>query len=399
MTSEIRKMFSLNTESESFRNLGEKEKVLVESGVEVVKKFVAEKAKVSNKTDVYSALDSNKVESYADYNRKVVEKIVKYSMESAGIPTDNFNIAMVRNPQVNKRTQFRETFNAVLAQIMTPMIPAMASAAYMDMADVSNIALGDTARFVVHSNEAFVVNRIAEGVLDGSVQRLYNGELTVNPEPYNIRTAVDWYQVAAGIFDLGEFVYKVGYSFNAYITQMIVQAIGDYVKAGITASSPYFANSFTTSNFINIAERVRAANGGAHVTGYGALAALAGVIPTGGSANNIGNALLQVGVADEWAKVGHVGRYMDVDLVRIPQILLPGTVNNTALFGIPNNTVYFFADGGYKPVKIVFEGQAVTVDIIPTVAPDKEMGIQVTTRMGQSFVAASKFGAITNITL
>ena len=74
-------------------------------------------------------------------------------------------------------------------------------------------------------------------------------------------------------------------------------------------------------------------------------------------------------------------------------------MNTTALFGVPSDTVYIFADGGYRPVKLVFEGQAVTIDIIPTEAPDKQMGISVTMKMGMGFTAASKFGAITGVTL
>ena len=257
------------------------------------------------------------------------------------------------------------------------------------MADVANIGWGDTARFKVNSNDTFYVHRIAEGINQGSVQRLYNDELVVNPEPYNIKTTVDWYQIAAGLFDLGEFVYKVGYSFNAYITQMIVTAIAAHVEAGVASS--YFVNGFTTTTFAHLADVLRAANGGAKVHAYGTLPALSTIIPhdKGTTAN------MQMQLGEEWSKVGYISTYMDVDLIRMPQILLPNTVNTKPLVGIPDSLILMFADGGYKPVKLVFEGAPITIDIIPTDSPDKEMGINVTSRFGQTLVAASKFGAIT----
>lgn len=384
--------FGLNKNSREFNGLDDKAKVLVESGVEAVRKYAAEKANTAKKKNFMALLSGVDSSDRKSFNDSVVEKIAKYSAEKAGIDVSNFELKCVADPSVNKRTVFRETFNLILAQIMSPIVPAMVSAEFMDFADVANIAWGDTARFKVNSNDVFFVHRQAEGVLQGSVQRLYNDELTVNPEPYSIKTTVDWYQVAAGQFDIGEFVFKVGYSFNAYITQMIVAAI----TANITAGTPsaYFVNGFSTLTFTRLAEILRAANGGAKVHAFGTLAALSNIRPEG-AANGVANMQMQLG--EEWSKTGYVGTYMDVDLIRIPQILLPNTVNVAPLVGIPDSTVYMFADGGYKPVKLVFEGSAVTIDVIPTESPDKEMGIQVTSRFGHTFVAASKYGAITGL--
>lgn len=181
------------------------------------------------------------------------------------------------------------------------------------------------------------------------------------------------------MFDLGEFIYKVGVSFNAFISEMIINAITADIKANIGVSIPYFTNGFTTQKFTTLVDRLSAANGGAHIKAYGTLPALSAVIPSGAAGSTIANMQMELG--EEWSKVGHVGKYMGVDLVRIPPILLPNTVNTSALFGIPSDTVFLFADGGYKPVKLVFEGQAVTIDIIPTESPDKEMGVDIQMRI------------------
>ena len=387
--SKIKNMFALNKQGKSFSILDEKAKVLVESGFNDVKQYMAENKKPAAKAFEGETFSGDRKELDA----KIIEKIAKYSMEKAGISTDNFALSDVANPAIHGNPNFKYTFGAVMAQIMTPIVPAMVSSEFMDMADVANIAWGDTARFKVHSNDTFFVTRQAEGIQTGSIQRVYNNELTVNPEPYNITTAVDWYQIAAGIFDLGEFVYKVGISFSAYITQMVVQAITANVAAG--TPSAYFTNGFTTLKFTRLAELLRAANGGAKIRCYGTLAALSNIRPEGGTASDVVNMQMQLG--EEWSKVGKISTYMDVDLIRIPQIVLPNTVNTAPLTGIPDSTVYLFADGGYKPVKLVFEGSAITHDIVPTETPDKEMGLSLTMRMGSTFVAASKYGAITGL--
>lgn len=390
MEKNIRKYFNLNKSDARFCSLNETEKTLVEAGFEVVKQYVAKRAKASEKKSFAELLSDVNTSELESLNDSTVTKLVKYSLEKAGCDVSNFELKDIANPMLHNKTVFKETFNAILSQIITPIIPAMISAEFMDFADIANVGWGDTARFRVKSNDVYYVTRIAEGVLTGSVQRLYNDELTVNPEPYNIKTTVDWYQVAAGLFDLGEFTYKIGASFSAYITQMIVYAITKHISDN--AATSYIVNGFTTLTFTRLAELLRAANGGARIRCYGVLAALSAVIPETATYGN-----LQVELGDEWSKIGYVGKYKDVDLMRIPQILLPNTVNTTPLIGIPDNTLYLMPDGGYKPVKLVFEGSTITIDIIPTESPDKEMGISVTNRMGMTFVTASKIGAITGL--
>lgn len=397
MNSNFKKYFSLDLSRPEYKVLSDAEKTLVKTGFKLVKQYAAQKAKATSKKTFLELLDNIEVDGYKALNDKFTEKLVKYSLTKAGVDTSDFNIRDIANPMLHNKQAFKENFNAVLAQIMTPIVPALISAEFMDWADVANIAYGDTARFVVRSNDIFYVTRMAEGIRDGSVQRLYNDELTVNPEPYDVKTTVDWYQLAAGVFDLGEFVYKVGLSFNAFISEMIISAITADIKANITASIPYFTNGFTTQKFTTLVDRLSAANNGAHIKAYGTLPALSAVIPSGTAGSTIANMQMELG--EEWSKVGHIGKYMGVDLVRIPPILLPNTVNTSALFGIPSDTVFLFADGGYKPVKLVFEGQAVTIDIIPTESPDKETGLDVSMRIGMTFVAASKYGAITGVTL
>lgn len=401
-SAKIRQMFSLNANDKNFSNLNDKEKILVETGIEVVKKyFVNNGRKTHEVKDFADLLGADvKTDDYAELNRKFVSKLVKYCFESTGkdiskfVDADgNFDTRMIANPN-NRDTAFKERFNAVIAQVITPVVPAMVSAFYMDLADISHIGWGDTARFLVKNNDIFYVTRIAEGVLEGSIQRVYNDELTVNPEPYNIKTAVDWYHVAAGIFDFGEFTWRIGVSFANYISLMIAQGLGANITTQLNqANHPYIVSGYSDTGFATLTELVRAANGNSHVTAYGTLTALMAVLP------DVARVNMYADIGAEWTRVGHLTTYMDTHMVRLPQVMLPNTVNTNALLGLPGDTIYILPDGMYRPVKLVFEGDTFTLDIIPTETPDKLMGLSVTMRMGQGFAMGSKIGVMNNVVL
>lgn len=392
----IRKYFSLKEDRPTFEALTKDEKILVKEGHNLVKKYELKKAKMdANGKDskkLMALIDDITVDnSYDEENRKYMETLVRYCVKKAGYDVSNFQMSNIKDPTIHNKTVFKETFQAILAQVMTPIVPALVSAAFMEMSDVANIGFGDTAKFDVRSNDTFYVTNMAEGVLNGSVQRLYNKELVVNATPYNIKTTVNWYHVASGLFDFGYFVDRIGYSFANYVSEMVIQAITKDITTNIAASSPYFTNGFTTNKWTTLIDRLSSANGNARISAFGSLSALSAIIPT--------QTGLQNGLGEEWTRVGYLESYMGTPLIRVPQILLPNTVNTTALFGAPNDTIWLFAEGGYKPVKLVFEGQAITKDFIPTESVDKEMGIDVTMRIGQGFVAASKYGAITGVSL
>ena len=87
-------------------------------------------------------------------------KVAKY-FEEKGL--DAF-----KDPHVTKNRDFLDNFDAVIAQVINPILPMVAN---FDMirflADVRQIGYGDTARFIIRSNELYKVNEIAEGVNRG----------------------------------------------------------------------------------------------------------------------------------------------------------------------------------------------------------------------------------------
>lgn len=146
----VRQMFSVNTNDKNFSNLNDKEKILVDAGIDVAKKYFINNGRKNHEVRDFAELlgSETKSDDYTELNRKFMSKLVKYCLESTGydvtrfVDTDgNFDTRMIANPN-NRSTAFKEKFNAVIAQIITPVVPAMVSAFYMDMADISHVGWG-----------------------------------------------------------------------------------------------------------------------------------------------------------------------------------------------------------------------------------------------------------------
>jgi hypothetical protein len=352
---------------------------LVEAGIELTKKYVATLEKGATMADK---------EEYTKDNIEFSNLYMKHCVEKAGYKFTGTDL--LKNPQVYSDTEFNKHFRAVLAQIITPVAPAVITQKYCMVAEVRQIGWGETARFVIKSNDLFVVNDIAEGVRTGGLQRVYNDEFTVNPTPKQIRYDIPWYQVAAQIFDWGDFAYKIGLSFSSYINLLVIRAFADVVADWGIASSPYVTNGFSDSNYITIAQRVQAANGGSDVIVLGSLATVGTIF-----SNELG---LQYGLGEEINKNGFLDKYKGYRIAYLDPSMIGTTVNTTATLVVPEQVLYFIPVGLEKPIKIVFEGENVTIEAIPTQTADKTGGLQITMRLGVNAVVGQRFGAITGVT-
>lgn len=183
-----------NDEISLFVNAG---KDLVEKYFSTVVNKVGENSITSKMKSLFS---DTSVDSYAKDNEDFITTLVKYCFDKANTGFAWNGLETIKNPMV-RNTAFKETFNSVIAQILTPVVPAVVSAQYMELAEIQNIGWGETGRFIIKPNEVFLVHEIAEGIQLGGLQRLYNDEVTVNPRPKQIFYNIEWYQVAAGMFD------------------------------------------------------------------------------------------------------------------------------------------------------------------------------------------------------
>ena len=329
--------------------------------------------------------EGKKSSDYKAKNKKLVfamgQKMAEGTMYASKYATEGN--AMYKEPMVRKNTSIRENFEAILAQVVGAIVPEVFNEEFSDfIAETHQVGFGDTARFKIESNDLFKVNRKAEGVRKGVDQPMFDDEITVNASPIEISTAIDWYPFAAGEFDMGNFGAKIGRSFAAYIFLKVVKGM---TQAATEFGAAYTVNGVTPQLFGTLRDRVRAANGGMEVVAIGTAVALSSVSLQGN---------YQVEIGEEMNKVGYLDQYLGVPLIGLKNVLVPGTTNGNATLALDDKKIYLVPVAGSRPVKVVFEGNEISISFDTKDTADRRMGLTVELRVGIGLVAGSKYGLI-----
>lgn len=212
----------------------------------------------------------------------------------------------------------------------------------------------NNAKYLVDSNELFIVNTVAEGIARGGVQTAYNNEYTVTAQRKQISIYVDWYLVASARLDFGKLGQKIGASFMAYIQAKVVKAMASVITANTSpaafATNPngiagYIANGMTTENWLTTARNVELANGGSEVYALGTKLALADVLPEESATSGF-----RYGEDGHIVKDGFLPSYKGVALLELGNALVPNTVNGKPEVVVPDDIIYMIPMGKDKPV-------------------------------------------------
>ena len=318
-------------------------------------------------------------QTYAEDNETVLGGMLKYACESAGISYDEQTIKSLAH---RKNTTFSERFFGIVDQALPVVIASTVNYAFMAVAETKHVGWGDMAHFIVPSKDIFYVNSLGLGNKHGAIQRVYSQDVVVNPVMKEVTVGLDWYQIATGKYDMGDFLYRVGLSYATDISKLAYNKI-DASYSSLPANLQ--VAGFSDNNWIDLSARVKAGNAGLKVVAMGTLHALQSVLPT--------NDFLKMELGEELASVGFLTRYKQVDILEIPQVLVPGTVNTTLTFGLDDTRVYFFGTGD-KPVKICFEGQAITSQTDMTESADGQMVITVKQKYDASVATSGIYGIL-----
>lgn len=251
----------------------------------------------------------------------------------------------------------------------------------------------DSAKYFVESNEFFIVNDIATGVAQGGLRTALNTEYTVSASPKQVGCFVDWYHVVAGKQDWGFICAKTAYAFSTYVQAKAVQAMASVTSttgANQWGIAGYQANGLTDSNWLTLARNVKLANGGSEVYALGTGLALVNVLPAESATSQF-----RYGEDSAIIKKGFLPAYKGVPLIELDNALVPNTVNGIPEVVLPDDIIFFLPLGGYKPVKVVVEGNSVTVEKDPLYQPDHQYAFVVTARIGVDCVVGTKFGSLT----
>lgn len=332
-----------------------------------------------------SCYEGKKASDYGAKNKELIEAMGKKAVEGTRYEADfeAEGLAIYNRPMVKNNSTVRDNFNAVIAQVVNAIVPEVVNDTFSKfIAEVHQVGYGETARFIIESNDLFKVNAKAEGVRKGVDQPMFDDEITVNAHPITIDAAIDWYPFAAGIFDMGNFALKIGRSFMAYI---FLKAIRGMTQATTDFGAAYTVNGVTPALFGTLRERVQAANGGMSVVAIGTAVAL-------GNCSLTGNYQVQIG--EEMNKVGYLDQYLGVPLIGLHNVLVPGTTNGAATLALKDDRIYMIPVGGARPVKIVFEGDEISVAYDPEHTSDKRYGISIEMRVGVEAIVGPKYGTI-----
>lgn len=329
---------------------------------------------------------NGKTQEYKESNANFNEAFMKFCVEQSGRTWNG--LEDLKNPMFTMGNNgFRETFNTVLAQAITPTVPMVTANNYTQLFDTVQVGWGDIAKFTVESNELFTVYDLATGVQMGTQQTAYNNEYTIPTMQKSVSVTVSWYQVASGVMDWGMFAVKVAKSFENYIMASAVSAMTKAVtNAAALGIGGYVASGFTDDNWVQTAQAVELANGGADVYALGTRIALSKVLPS--------DASFRYGPGSDIVTVGYLPSYKDVPLVRLDQALIPNTWNSTPKTLVNDEYIFMIATGSHKPVKIAFEGNNVVVAQDPMTSKDLTYGLTISMYMGVDTVVGSKFGVI-----
>lgn len=340
------------------------------------------------------AYSGKKAPDYADKNRELLEAMGARMAEGTRFEAkyEAEGLEMYKNPTVNRNSDIRENFNLIIAQVINAIVPEVVNESFETyLAEIKQVGYGDTAVFQIESNDLFKVNAKGEGVRKGVDQPMFDDEVTVFASPLTIDASIDLYPFAAGVFDMGNFALKIARSYEAYIFVKVIAGMttaegifgGQGYKNPVTP--PYIANGVTPELWGDLKAKVSAANGGMNVVALGTEVALS-TVSLGGN--------FQVQIGEEMNKVGYLDQFLSTPLIGLKNVLVPGSTNNQAALALPNNKIYMIPVGGTKPVKIVFEGNEVTVSFNPDETSDRRYGISVEMRVGVSAVCGSKYGII-----
>ena len=330
--------------------------------------------------------ENKKSDDYKEKNAQVLNALGKKCVEGTRFEAmfEEKGLAVFNNPNVKNNQTVREMLNAVIAQVTTAIVPEVVNDTFSGLiAEIHQVGYGETARFIIESNDLFKVNSKAEGIRKGVDQPLFNEEITVVGSPVEISVSIDWYPFVAGIMDLGQFTMRIAKSFMAYI---FLKTVKGMTQASVDFGAAYNTNGVTPALWGTLRERVQAANGGMNVIAVGTAVALSSVSLQGN---------FQVEIGEEMNKVGYLDQYLGVPLIALNNVLVPGTTNGTADLVLDDRKIFMIPVAGTRPVKILFEGDEVSVAFDPEHTSDKRYGVTITYIIGVEAIISSKIGTVT----
>lgn len=354
------------------------------NGMKEQEKTIAQALSQLGLYKLYSSIGkTNTIENFLnfDYEQKnelALNSLMKYCAEYAGIES---SVDALKSPATRRDKDFSKKFFGILQVATAPVVAEVVNQAFDHVAEIRNAGWGDSFLFRVGSPALFQVNMLARGINRGAAQRIYDANLTLVPTNREITVSMDWYQIAAGRYDMGDYLFRVGRSFAADMAQMAYNTL-DATFANLPTPLQY-SGAFDTSTMDTMVQRLQAVNGQA-IYGFGSLGALTQVLPS--------NDWLKLPLAEEWASLGYVGQYHRIHFVCLEQTVVPSTILTSMDFGLSQNRIYFIPMAAEKPVKIGIEGNTMVYETDSETSADNTIFVTTQMSYGGVIATANRYG-------
>jgi hypothetical protein len=230
--------------------------------------------------------------------------------------------------------------------IMSQMIDAVLPSTMFDsmslIADIRVAGYGESPIFRIKSRDLFRVTKAGRGMREAEIQKGFEKEVTLYPEPHMVTVGVSLFRVLAGQESLAEFTTKALRSIESQFTLDVYKAFETSMAA---LSSDLLASGWSSDTLTLLSQRVEAFSGGSKAVLLGTKRALAKVLPD--------DTNTRADYASDYVKVGYVRTINGVDTMEIPQIANWESPFSTY---ISDSYLWIIAPGTDKLVKAVLGG-------------------------------------------
>jgi hypothetical protein len=297
-----------------------------------------------------------------------VNKLTGYSADSI-IPENVWKMSL----------DYRTKAYAIVNALVDMVLPDIVEDAYGKFTETRNLAYGDSAVFDIKSSDLFYVTKNGNGRRHVTAQKQFTGQTALIPTNHSITVQADIYRILCGKEDLAQFAVKVALSIEAEIAKDIYATLSG---AYDSLTTNFREAAFTRDAFIKLRNRVAAANGGANVSVYGTNLALADVLPS--------NEYLKMELGQQYNQVGYLPVYMNTSLISLPQKI--DWTSEDYDFAISDDELFFIASPSQSIVKLVLEGDTITVQDAMLANANMTQDITLHKRWATGIVTNSKFG-------
>lgn len=361
--------------SNRFTSFSAKGQHIIAAGLDLYKHYL-----YNTNKDRYSKYSEN-AQNGLSYEEK--EKTFNKNLIDEAIRQTGLNIEVTQSTFA-RHTVVRDSLFALVSEVLATIIPETILDQFANFAEVRNVAWGDNLNFRVPTPGLFVVSKLSNGQRIGEPQRLYDSNYILTPVNHDVTIQEDLYRVLTGQLNWGEWITRIGISVQTAITTEIYAKLTNSYD---NLNASFKETGFDMDSFVQLAQRVSAANMGAKAVVFGTQVALSKVIPSADFSK-----YPYLGIGEEWAREGFMTRFAGVDMFLIDQRLVANDPNYN--FAISDDMLYVISVGTDKPVKIGFEGEPIVNQLQPQQTADSTFVYSYQHRWAADLITSAKYGLI-----